>query len=151
MLPLLLAISLVQQQVPADPNFPYWQQHVAYDITARLDEARGVLGGTEQVSYTNNSPDTLTSFSLHLHLNAFRPGSRWADADSVEGRRRFNDLKDPDYGYDRALPAAPAARARRQDGYQHGLGRAAFDRPEAAGPARTAFRFCPVVPQGRGL
>ena len=27
------------------------------------------------------------------------PGSRWADVDSVEGRRRFNDLKDPDYGF----------------------------------------------------
>jgi hypothetical protein len=98
MFPLLLA-ALVQQPVQAGPRTPYWQQHVAYDITARLDEPTGVLGGREQIRYTNNSPDTLTSFALHLHLNAFRPGSRWSDADSVEGRRRFNDLKDPDYGF----------------------------------------------------
>ena len=98
MLPILLSLAALQQQ-PADPHAPYWQQHVAYDITARLDEATSVLGGTETIRYTNHSPDTLTTFSLHLYLNAFRPGSRWADADSAEGRRRFNDLKDPDYAF----------------------------------------------------
>ena len=77
MLPLLLALAVSQQ-----PTTPYWQQHVAYDISARLDEAAGVLAGTETITYTNHSPDTLTTFSLHLHLNAFRPGSRWADAGS---------------------------------------------------------------------
>ncbi|MEP6688979.1 MAG: M1 family aminopeptidase, partial [Gemmatimonadales bacterium] len=47
-------------------------------------------------------------------LNAFRPGSRWADVDSVEGRRRFNDLKDPDFAFNHVRdvrimgqPAAP--------------------------------------------
>ncbi|MGH7733883.1 MAG: M1 family aminopeptidase, partial [Gemmatimonadales bacterium] len=49
--------------------------------------------------YENHSPDTLTTISFHLYLNAFRPGSRWSDADSTEGRRRFNDLKDPDFGF----------------------------------------------------
>ena len=74
---------------------PYWQQGVRYEINARLDESRFELAGTEMIEYVNNSPDTLTTFSLHLYLNAFRPGSRWSDADSVERRRRFNDLKDP--------------------------------------------------------
>ena len=81
------------------PRAPYWQQRVAYDITAALDESAGVLSGAERIVYVNRSPDTLTTFSLHLYLNAFRPGSRWADADSVEGRRRFNDLKDPDFAF----------------------------------------------------
>ncbi len=86
---------------PHRPQRPgaYWQQQVAYEISARLDEPTGVLGGTQRIQYTNRSPDTLTSFSLHLYLNAFRPGSRWSDADSVEGRRRFNDLRDPDYAF----------------------------------------------------
>ena len=53
----------------------------------------------QRVVYANHSPDTLTSFAFHLYLNAFRPGSRWADADSIERKRRFNDLKDPDYGF----------------------------------------------------
>ncbi len=95
----LALIALAAQQAPAGAPAAYWQQEVAYDITARLDEATGVLAGTERISYVNRSPDTLTTFSLHLHLNAFRPGSRWADADSVEGRRRFNDLPDPDFAF----------------------------------------------------
>ncbi len=79
----------------------YWQQDVHYEIVAQLDEPSGVLSATERITYINNSPDTLTEFYLHLYLNAFRPGSRWADRDSVEGRRRFNDLEDPDYGFER--------------------------------------------------
>ena len=101
-----LLLLAVQQSTPPQaqtaPPAGYWQQQVAYDITARLDEPRGVLSGTERIHYINRSPDTLTSFSLHLYLNAFRPGSRWADADSAEGRRRFNDLKDPDFAFNHA-------------------------------------------------
>jgi hypothetical protein len=93
---ILLAISL-QQPPPAG----YWQQRLDYRIEARLDEDRGTLSGTQQVRYHNNSPDTLRTVAFHLYLNAFRPGSRWADADSMEGRRRFNDLRDPDYAFNR--------------------------------------------------
>jgi hypothetical protein len=95
---IVLAILALQQSPAAEPR-SYWQQDVAYEITARLDEPAGVLAGAERIRYTNHSPDTLQTFALHLHLNAFRPGSRWSDADSVEGTRRFNDLKDPDYGF----------------------------------------------------
>jgi hypothetical protein len=96
MLIALLATLLVQQ--PASPA-PYWQQSVAYDIRARLDEPSGVLAGSERLQYANHSPDTLRTISFHLYLNAFRPGSRWSATDSVEGRRRFNDLKEPDFGF----------------------------------------------------
>ncbi len=97
----MIALALLVVQQAAAPSYPstYWQQQVAYEIEARLDEPTGVLAGTERIRYTNRSPDTLTSFSLHLYLNAFRPGSRWADADSVEGKRRFNDLRDPDFAF----------------------------------------------------
>lgn len=93
---LALAAALPADTVRHGPQ-PYWQQRVAYDITARLEEPLGVLRGTERIAYVNNSPDTLKTFSLHLHLNAFRPGSAWSASDSAEGRRRFNDLKDPNY------------------------------------------------------
>jgi hypothetical protein len=96
---IVLALLALQQAASAEPAAPYWQQDVAYEITARLDEPSGVLGGREVIRYRNASPDTLTSFSLHLYLNAFRPGSRWSDADSVEGRRRFNDLREPDFAF----------------------------------------------------
>ena len=95
----MIGIGLLLLQQPASAAQSHWQQEVAYEITARLDEPSGVLGGTERIRYINRSPDTLTTFSLHLYLNAFRPGSRWSQADSAEGRRRFNDLRDPDYAF----------------------------------------------------
>ena len=96
---MIVLALFVLQTTPAPEPLAYWQQEVAYHIAARLDEPSGVLRGTERIAYHNRSPDTLVTFALHLHLNAFRPGSRWSDADSIEGVRRFNDLRDPDYGF----------------------------------------------------
>ncbi|MDX2191706.1 MAG: M1 family metallopeptidase [Gemmatimonadales bacterium] len=93
-LPVVLA---AQAAAPARPA--RWQQRVRYDITATLDEARGVLDGATTLLYHNRSPDTLRQLSFHLHLNAFRPGSAWAARDSMEGQRRFNDLADPAFGF----------------------------------------------------
>jgi hypothetical protein len=111
--PLLAALTTVlaaSLPPPASPGRPqdapagepgYWQQRVHYRIEASLDEESGVLSADGGIRYVNHSPDTLVEFYLHLHLNAFRPGSRWADRDSVEGRRRFNDLRDPDHAFER--------------------------------------------------
>jgi len=99
MLLTLLTLATLQQATPGSGPAPYWQQFVAYDIDASLDEPSGVLSGHQRVMYRNNSPDTLRQISFHLYLNAFRPGSRWSDADSLEHNRRFNDLKDPNYGF----------------------------------------------------
>lgn len=79
----------------------YWQQQVAYRITASLDEPSGVLTGRARIGYVNRSPDTLRDFSVHQYLNAFRPGSRWAAADSAEGLVRFQRLTDPEYAFER--------------------------------------------------
>ncbi|MEZ4411561.1 MAG: M1 family metallopeptidase [Gemmatimonadales bacterium] len=99
MLLAFLTLATLQQATPGTGPTPYWQQFVAYEIDASLDEPSGVLSGRQQLVYRNNSPDTLHQISFHLYLNAFRPGSRWSDADSIENTRRFNDLKDPDYGF----------------------------------------------------
>ncbi|MDH4131768.1 MAG: M1 family metallopeptidase [Gemmatimonadota bacterium] len=98
MLTIMLSALLLQGAIPSPA---YWQQEVRYDIRARLDEPSGVLAGSQRMMYVNRSPDTLGTISFHLHLNAFRPGSRWSAADSAERRRRFNDLKEPDYGFNR--------------------------------------------------
>ncbi|MDX2057742.1 MAG: M1 family metallopeptidase [Gemmatimonadales bacterium] len=95
---LLPMVAFLQAAAPPVSPAGYWQQHISYAITASLDESAGMLRGTQRIRYRNESPDTLTTLSFHLYLNAFRPGSRWSDADSVEGRRRFNDLRDPDFG-----------------------------------------------------
>jgi hypothetical protein len=95
--PIFLGVAMLQPVAQAPTA--YWQQSLSYRIDASLDEPAGVLRGTERIVYRNHSPDSLTTFSLHLYLNAFRPGSRWSAADSAEHRRRFNDLKDPDFGF----------------------------------------------------
>src|SRR2546430_7131287 len=78
----------------------YWQQQVTYRITAQLDESSAVLTGRARIGYVNHSPDTLRDFSVHQYLNAFRPGSRWAQADSAARQDRFQHPKDPDYAFE---------------------------------------------------
>jgi aminopeptidase N len=53
----------------------YWQQDVYYKIKANIDEKTDILSGSEELIYTNNSPDTLTFLFFHLYNNAFQPGS----------------------------------------------------------------------------
>ncbi|PYO91133.1 MAG: hypothetical protein DMD66_00545 [Gemmatimonadetes bacterium] len=83
----------------------YWQQRVAYEIVASVDEPSGVLSGNVRITYVNQSPDTLRDFYVHQYLNAFRPGSRWAAADSAEQRVRFQHMRDPDYAFERITSA----------------------------------------------
>src|SRR3989442_724653 len=89
----------------------YRQQQVAYVISAALDEPSAVLTGHVRIAYVNRSPDTLHDFFVHQYLNAFRPGSRWAAADSAEGRVRFQHLAGPDYAFERITPATVMGQA----------------------------------------
>jgi hypothetical protein len=57
------------------PGPKYWQQRADYTIKATLDTAAKRLTATEQVRYTNNSPDTLRFVWMQLDQNLFRPGS----------------------------------------------------------------------------
>src|SRR5438045_235886 len=79
----------------------YWQQRVAYTITATLDERAEKLRATGTLRYVNNSPDTLREMYVHQYLNAFRPHSKWSETDEREYRYRFQDLQEPNYGYER--------------------------------------------------
>ncbi|GAA4310942.1 M1 family metallopeptidase [Compostibacter hankyongensis] len=53
----------------------YWQQKAEYKMAVKLDVHTNRLTGTEQVTYYNNSPDTLHRIFFHLYWNAFQPGS----------------------------------------------------------------------------
>ena len=92
--------------LPIAVDSAYWQQRVAYEIVASVDEPSGVLSGNVRIKYVNQSPDTLRDFYVHQYLNAFRPGSRWAAADSAEGRVRFQHMRDPDYAFERVTQAS---------------------------------------------
>src|SRR5712692_9918817 len=101
--------------LPIAVDSAYWQQRVAYEIVASLDEPSGVLSGHVRISYVNRSPDTLRDFYVHQYLNAFRPGSRWSATDSAEGRERFQHLKDPDYAFERITGASVQGAALKPD------------------------------------
>lgn len=86
---------------PGNDTIGYWQQRADYRIVATLDERINAIHASGTLTYVNKSPDALTELWLHQHLNAFRPGSRWSAVDAKEGRVRFQNLKDPDYAYER--------------------------------------------------
>ncbi|HVX41196.1 MAG TPA: M1 family metallopeptidase [Gemmatimonadaceae bacterium] len=112
MIPLLALVALLQQGTyqgvttpPSGDTTGYWQQHVHYRIVATLDESETKLRSQATLVYTNNSPDTLREMYFHQYLNAFRPGSKWSAADARENRERFQNLQEPDYGYERFTQA----------------------------------------------
>jgi hypothetical protein len=68
------------------PN--YWQQHVDYTMAIDMDVKTYQYTGTQQLVYTNNSPDELHRVFYHLYPNAFQPGS--------EMDARAQSIADPD-------------------------------------------------------
>src|ERR1044071_2650968 len=57
------------------PYLGYWQQDTYYKIKANISDVTDIIDGTEELTYWNNSPDTLTFVYFHLYENAFQPGS----------------------------------------------------------------------------
>ena len=56
-------------------NTSYWQQKADYKIAIDLDVETHQYKGVQELTYTNNSPDTLYRVFYHLYFNAFQPGS----------------------------------------------------------------------------
>ena len=60
------------------PFAGYWQQDVHYRIKATLDDELDRVSSTfYELTYSNNSPDTLRQLFFHLYQNAFTPGSHY--------------------------------------------------------------------------
>ena len=57
------------------PGPRYWQQRADYTIKATLDTTARRIDATEQIRYTNRSPDTLRFVWMQVDQNLFRPGS----------------------------------------------------------------------------
>jgi hypothetical protein len=60
----------------AQNNKSYWQQKVDYKMEIDMDVENHQYKGTQELTYTNNSPDTLYRVFYHLYFNAFQPGSQ---------------------------------------------------------------------------
>ena len=66
----------------------YWQQNADYVMDVTMDVKNYQYTGSQKISYTNNSPNSLKKIFYHLYPNAFQPGS--------EMDIRLQTIKDPD-------------------------------------------------------
>lgn len=58
------------------PGVEYWQNRADYQITVKLDAVKNEITGTDEITYTNNSPDKLSFVWLNLDQNLFKEDSR---------------------------------------------------------------------------
>lgn len=86
-------------------NSSYWQQEADYKMNVDVDVKNFQYKGTQELKYTNNSPDTLNKVFYHLYFNAFQPGSEMdvrsrtiADPDS-RVMDRISKLSPSEIGY----------------------------------------------------
>ncbi|HEY5654654.1 MAG TPA: M1 family metallopeptidase, partial [Woeseiaceae bacterium] len=103
------------------PGEKYWQQEASHKIRVKLDEKALHITASQDITYKNNSPDTLRYLWLQLDQNKFRRDSiavRSETATEVGGRRNLVDeeeavdtlnysglarkqaMEDRDYGFD---------------------------------------------------
>ncbi len=57
------------------PGEEYWQQRADYVIDVTLDDEKQCLTASQQITYHNNSPQSLRYLWLHLDANIFEPDS----------------------------------------------------------------------------
>jgi predicted secreted protein len=65
----------VYRNAAGEPGHQYWQQQVDYTIAARLIEDKRRLEATQDITYYNNSPDTLKYLWVQLDQNKFKDDS----------------------------------------------------------------------------
>lgn len=79
-------------------NGQYFQQDVAYKINAIIDSSHQITG-TCDISYTNNSKETLDTFFIHLWMNAFSDKlSAFSEQAIKTGQLDFYFAKDEQLG-----------------------------------------------------
>ncbi len=71
------------------PYAGYWQQDTYYNIKVSLDDKTDIIDGDEELTYWNNSPDTLAFVFFHLYQNSFQPGSYLDDLQKNNGAKPY--------------------------------------------------------------
>lgn len=69
------------------PGPQYWQNRADYQLSARLDEATNEITGSETLTYTNNSPQSLDFLWLQLEQDLYKRDSRGSAMEPVGGSR----------------------------------------------------------------
>jgi hypothetical protein len=63
------------RQLDGRPGADYWQNRSDYKITVTLDPSSSMLTGSETITYSNNSPDTLDRIVIRLYQNITKTGT----------------------------------------------------------------------------
>ncbi|MEX0995040.1 MAG: M1 family peptidase, partial [Balneolaceae bacterium] len=90
-LPALLFIAVcffTQYDLSEAQRDGYWQQEVNYEMEIDFDVNNHRFDGTQKLTYSNHSPDTLHRVYYHLYFNAFQPNSMMD--------KRSRTIEDPD-------------------------------------------------------
>ena len=82
-----------------EPGPAYWQNRADYKIDALLDDEHHSIHGSEMITYTNNSPHTLSCLWMQLDQNAFSPHSKGLDAKLFLDSNRIKTNKTFDGGF----------------------------------------------------
>ena len=81
------------------PYEGYWQQDIHYKISASLDDSTNIITATEELIYTNNSPDSLPFVYFHLYSNAQAKGSYLSDLYKNNGRKiKYGKYQEQGFG-----------------------------------------------------
>ncbi|TGD83263.1 M1 family metallopeptidase [Hymenobacter wooponensis] len=72
------------------PGRDYWQQRADYNIKVTLNDADQSISGTEDITYTNLSPDKLSYLWLQLDANIYDPKSMTASTQTAELRDKMS-------------------------------------------------------------
>jgi Peptidase family M1 domain len=71
------------RSLSGEPGKNYWQNHGRYTISLTVMPPDNAIRGVEQITYTNNSPDTLKSLNMKLIVNVHR--GRGGSVDTAAG------------------------------------------------------------------
>ncbi|RWY57434.1 M1 family metallopeptidase [Mucilaginibacter gilvus] len=81
------------------PGPKYWQNRADYQLAAHLDDQTNEITGTELLTYTNNSPQSLGFLWMQLDQNLFKSDSRGTAIIPPSGSRNGGRGQMPDGGY----------------------------------------------------
>ncbi|RLA04224.1 MAG: aminopeptidase [Gammaproteobacteria bacterium] len=97
----------VYRNAAGEPGHQYWQQRVDYQIKASLDEKKRRLSGHVEITYKNNSPDTLKYLWLQLDQNRFKSSSMGNLSQTFSGLSvtKGKDSWDNSWGHPAKKPA----------------------------------------------
>ena len=111
----------VYRNAAGEPGHQYWQQKVDYKISVELDEANRRLTGSEDITYKNNSPDTLKYLWLQLDQNRFNNASDAEMTSTFRGTATRNPtIATGDGGKPARLSLGQLRRLQRMEDVEHG-------------------------------